>query len=100
MTINVRVPLSINAKKWTWPIFCRIIQSSIVNGVVLWNECIGDNNKKISTKDMCLKVSEVYLSLSKLDDYTATQKKKFLTWGSHYAYYMFLGSLNPNPRSM
>jgi len=33
--------------------------------------------------------------------YTATQKKfLFLTWGSDYAYYMFLGSLNPNLRSV
>jgi len=64
-----RVPISINAKKWTWPIFCRIIQSSIVNAVVLWNECIEDENKKISTKNLCMKVSEIYLSSSKLDDY-------------------------------
>lgn len=64
-----RVSMSINSKKWTWAIATRILQSSITNATIIWNVCNGDEKKKMSTKEMCMKVSEAYLSISKLSDF-------------------------------
>jgi len=57
-----RVVPSIHSKKWTWAIFMRILQFSIVNAVVIWNHCNDNKQRKISTKYLCMKMSEVYLS--------------------------------------
>jgi len=44
---------------------------------------------------------EVLIETDEIINNIATQKKFLvLTWGSDYAYYMFLGSLNPNLRSI
>lgn len=49
----------IRAKKWTWAVFLRLIQSSMTNATVLYNLV---NEKKIGTKDMALGLAKYYLA--------------------------------------
>lgn len=53
----------IRAKRWTWPIFLRLIQSSITNALVIYN--LSKNDKKIGSKEMALAIAESYLNKSK-----------------------------------
>lgn len=59
-----RVAPSIGSKKWTWTIFCRMIQSALTNATILRNLCDG-KNKKISSKDIAISVSNHYLNKAK-----------------------------------
>ena len=49
----------IRAKKWTWPMFLRFIQSSMTNATVIHNLV---HEKKIGTKDMALELAKYYLA--------------------------------------
>ena len=53
----------IRAKKWTWPVLLRLIQSSLANATVLRNAASVE--KKIGTKDIGLEVAEFYLAKGK-----------------------------------
>lgn len=50
----------LRAKKWTWAIFLRLIQSSITNALVLHN--LSSREKKIGSKDMALAIAQKYLA--------------------------------------
>ena len=49
----------IRAKKWTWPMFLRFIQSSMTNATVIHNSV---HEKKIGTKYMALELAKYYLA--------------------------------------
>lgn len=52
----------IKAKRWTWSIFLRLIQSSITNALVIYN--MSDSGKKIRSKEIALEIAEFYLANS------------------------------------
>lgn len=54
---------SIRAKKWTWPIFMRFIQSSMANATVLRNYV---HEKKLGTKEIAMEIAKYYLAKSKI----------------------------------
>lgn len=51
--------IHIGGKKWTWSILRRLIQSSLTNGLVIYNMV---HDKKISAKDFAISVARVYLN--------------------------------------
>ena len=53
----------IRAKRWTWPMFLRLIQSSITNALVICN--LSNSGKKIGSKEMVLAIAEFYLAKSR-----------------------------------
>lgn len=63
-----KVMPSVQSKKWTYSIFLRILQSSVVNATVLTNLCQTEGSKKISTKDFCRSIVLDYFSKSKKAD--------------------------------
>ena len=68
----------IRAKKWTWPVFIRLIQGSITNATVLYNSI---SDKKKGTKEVAMEICEKYLlnSKSKFKNHTLenTGSKKY-----------------------
>lgn len=50
--------ITISGKKWTWAMFCRIIQSSLTNAMVLHNLV---DEKYLSAKDFALSIQRDYL---------------------------------------
>lgn len=52
----------IRAKKWTWSIFCRLIQSSITNATVIRNLV---HEKNVGTKKISLEIAQYYLDKHK-----------------------------------
>lgn len=52
---------SIRSKKWTWVVFIRLIQSSIVNSVVILN-ATRDEKEKVPTKDFALSIAKSYMN--------------------------------------
>ncbi|XP_058801271.1 piggyBac transposable element-derived protein 3-like [Phymastichus coffea] len=50
----------LRAKKWTWAMFLRLIQSSLTNALVLHN--LSSIEKKIGSKDIALAIAEKYLA--------------------------------------
>ncbi|XP_066592950.1 piggyBac transposable element-derived protein 3-like [Prorops nasuta] len=54
---------SIRAKKWTWPMFLRLIQSSLTNALVIYN--LSNNGTNIGSKEIVLAVAKHYLSKKK-----------------------------------
>jgi len=68
----------IRAKRWTWSIFLRLIQSSITNAVVIHN--LSHSDKKIGSKEIALAIAEFYLAKgtkekNKLHKMVAGEKK-------------------------
>jgi len=68
----------IRAKRWTWSIFLRLIQSSITNALVIHN--LSHSDKKIGSKEIALAIAEFYLAKStkeknKLHKMVAGKKK-------------------------
>lgn len=55
---------SIRSKKWTWIIFIRLIQSAIVNSVVLFNAA--NKGKKKGSKEFCLSIAKHYMEKGKM----------------------------------
>lgn len=49
---------NIGGKKWTWVVLCRLIESSLTNGLILYNMV---NEKKISSKEFAKSVARSYL---------------------------------------
>lgn len=62
----------LRAKKWTWAMFLRLIQSSLTNALVLYNLSCGE--KKISSKDIALATAEKYIA-KKNDERFKSHKK-------------------------
>lgn len=56
---NLRI--HIGGKKWTWHVLCKLIESSLANGLVLYNLV---NDKSTSAKDFSLAIAKSYLVLS------------------------------------
>lgn len=55
--------IQIRSRKWTWSLFCRIIEASISNAFILWKHCTtADDAKKVGVKDFVLAIAEDYLS--------------------------------------
>jgi len=65
-----RIIPSIRSRKWTWVIFLRILQSSIVNATVLWNLCC-QKGQEVSGKDVCMEVSKYYRSKKEKNNLSA-----------------------------
>uniref|UniRef100_A0ABD2WIJ9 PiggyBac transposable element-derived protein domain-containing protein n=1 Tax=Trichogramma kaykai TaxID=54128 RepID=A0ABD2WIJ9_9HYME len=55
----------IRAKKWTWPMFLRLIQSSLTNALVIYN--LSHSGEKLGSFDMALAVAEHYI-IKKADE--------------------------------
>ena len=53
----------IRAKKWTWPIFMRFIQSSMANATVLRNYVHGT---KVGSKQLAMNIAKYYLAKAKV----------------------------------
>lgn len=60
---------SIKSKKWTWPLFCRLIQSAITNATVIHNKLHPDNKK--GTKSMVEEICQYYV-----DSFSDNQRQK------------------------
>ncbi|XP_058795113.1 piggyBac transposable element-derived protein 3-like [Phymastichus coffea] len=54
----------IRSKKWTWVVLIRLIQSAIVNALVLYNTCKSED-KKVGSKDFTMSVARQYLENGK-----------------------------------
>ncbi|XP_058799929.1 piggyBac transposable element-derived protein 3-like [Phymastichus coffea] len=50
----------IRSKKWTWVVLIRLIQSAIVNALVLYNTCKSED-KKVGSKNFTLSIARQYL---------------------------------------
>ncbi|KAL7286643.1 hypothetical protein TKK_0019139 [Trichogramma kaykai] len=55
----------IRAKKWTWPMFLRLIQSSLTNALFIYN--LSHSGEKLGSFDMALAVAEHYI-IKKADE--------------------------------
>lgn len=70
----------IRAKRWTWPIFLRLIQASITNALVIYN--LSNGGKKIGSKEIALAIAEFYLAKSRkkneFHERVRSEKKKTL----------------------
>ena len=53
----------IRAKKWTWPIFMRFVQSSMANATVHQNYV---HETKIGSKQLAMDISKYYLGKAKV----------------------------------
>ena len=53
----------IRAKRWTWSMSLRLIQSSITNALVIFN--LSNSGKKIGSKDMAVAIAEFYFQKQK-----------------------------------
>ena len=51
---------SIRSKKWTWIVFMRMIQASIVNALVIYNAS-GDGKNKVGTKEFAISIAKSYM---------------------------------------
>ena len=51
---------SIRSKKWTWVVFMRLIQASIVNALVIYNAS-GDGKNKVGTKEFAISIARTYI---------------------------------------
>ncbi|XP_058789591.1 piggyBac transposable element-derived protein 3-like [Phymastichus coffea] len=58
------VLLCIRSKKWTWVVLIRLIQSPIVNELVLYNTCKSED-KKVGSKDFTMSIVRQYLENGK-----------------------------------
>lgn len=56
---------SIRSKKWTWVVFIRLIQASIVNALVIFNAASVEE-KKVGTKDFALSIAKSYIKQGQL----------------------------------
>lgn len=67
----------IRAKKWTWPMFLRLIQMAISNATVLRNLV---HDKKVGTKEIVLQLAEHNLGIAKKnhihESIVSTKKQK------------------------
>ena len=54
----------IRSKKWTWVVFIRLIQSAIVNALVIYNAC-NSADKKVGSKDFAMAIARQYLENGK-----------------------------------
>lgn len=52
---------SIRSKKWTWVVFIRLIQASIVNATVIFNAA-STEEKKVGTKDFAISIAKSYIN--------------------------------------
>lgn len=53
----------IRSKKWTWVVFIRLVQSAIVNALVLYNSC--NEGEKKGSKDFAMSIARRYLENGK-----------------------------------
>lgn len=74
-----KVAHCIKSKKWTWSVFTRLLQSSLVNATVLWNICQGKTRDKMTTRDLCIAVSKIYCENSKSPDCPAQEPHKSIS---------------------
>ena len=51
---------SIRSKKWTWVVFMRLIQASIVNALVICNASV-DGKNKVGTKEFAISIAKSYM---------------------------------------
>ena len=51
---------SIRSKNWTWVVFMRLIQASIVNALVIYNAS-GDGKKNVGTKEFAISIAKSYM---------------------------------------
>lgn len=72
-----KVAPCIKSKKWTWSVFIRILQSSLVNATVLRNICKRSDEKKLKARDLCIEISKFYCEKSNLGDNTYDASHKF-----------------------
>ena len=74
----------IRAKKWTWSIFCRLIQSSITNATVIRN-LVHENN--VGTKNISLEIAKYYLDKhknEKVHESIIVVNKRYCKYASKY----------------
>lgn len=72
----------IRAKKWTWSIFCRLIQSSITNATIIQN-LVDENN--VGTKYISLEIAKYYLDKhknEKVHESIIVVKKRYCEYAS------------------
>lgn len=77
---------SIQAKRWTWAGFVKILQSSVTNATALWNMCCNKGKRRLRTKDMCRSISKLYIEKSKkknMSSHKTESKKRHLCTGSN-----------------
>jgi len=70
----------IRSKKWTWVVLVRLIQSAIVNALVIYNAC-NSTEKKVGSKDFAMSIARQYIEngkrhRSKLHDVSYKDLKK------------------------
>ena len=78
------VLLRIRSKKWTWVVFMRLIQASIVNALLIY-KAFGDGKNKLGTKEFAISFAKSYMrkgQVKRETDRIAHQNK--LTVCSHY----------------